>query len=127
MPDMPPKNQELGEADNLLKIGEGLRAASIAGSDFVANAAVALTVRLAKGLRSEGLDGGGRLSRYLHGGDAHRTAVYICEPLHALAADLYNAGVNATIFKRRVQTAYIDAIRAARQPHGAESDIVVVK
>jgi hypothetical protein len=127
MPEMPPKNQDLRDAENLDKIAESLRHASIQGSDFVANMAISLTVRLTKGLRAEGLDGGGFLSRHLRGGDAKRTASWVVEPLHAAAGDLYNAAVNFTIFKRRLQTGYVDAIRAARQPQGAASDTVVVK
>lgn len=126
MPEMPPKNQDLREAENIDQIGESLRYAAIVGSDFVATVAIALTLRLTKGLRAEGLDGGGVRSRFLHGGDAARTAKMIVQPLHALSNDLYNAATNASLFKRRFQTMYVEAIRQARAAqHG--DDVVRVK
>jgi hypothetical protein len=126
MPELPPKNQNIREADEVEQMGEGLRVATILGSDFVANVAIALHRRIVKGLRAEGLDGGNWRSRYLHGGDAEKTAKLIVEPLHALAQDLYNAAVNATIFKRRFKTMYVDAIMAAREAK-TDDDVVVVK
>jgi hypothetical protein len=126
MPEMPPKNQNIKEAEEVDRVGEALRYASIMGSDFVANVAIALHRRIVKGLRAEGLDGGNWRSRFLHGGDAEKTAKLIAEPLHALASDLHNAAVNATIFKRRFKTMYVDAILAAREAK-SDDDVVRVK
>lgn len=125
MPLMPPANQDLKDAQNIDHIAEAMRAAAIAGSDFTANTAIALQLRFANGLRREGLDGGGIRSRWLYGGDANRTAKMIVEPLRAAAHDLYNAAVNFGVFKRRVQTMYVDAIRAARQAHTGDDGVRV--
>jgi hypothetical protein len=125
MPQMPPVNQDLREAENIDRIAEALRSASILGSDFVSNMSIALQGRLVKGLRAEGLDGGNWRSRFLHGGDAQRTAKMICQPLRAAADDLYNAAVNFLIFKRRMKTMYIEAIRSARQAQTGDDTVVV--
>jgi hypothetical protein len=125
MPEMPPKNQSDKYNEEVQHLGLLLRAAAVAGYDFLDPWAAKLQKRLEKGLRAKGLDGGSRMSRYLRGGDAHRTAQWICEPLRGGARDLYNFMVNMTTFLRRFQTGYVDPIRAAENAH--DDDVVVVR
>jgi hypothetical protein len=128
MPAMPPQNQEQKYTEDIQRLGLGFRAAAIAGHDFLSPFAARLQTRLAKGLRQEGLDGDGWRSRFLRRGDAGRTASWICEPLRACAADLYNCSINMTTFLKRFQIGYVDAIADARNAKsGADDDVVVVR
>jgi hypothetical protein len=66
-------------------------------------------------LRAEGLDGGGRFTQLLHGGDARRTARYCVAPLYVVQTDLLN-GIRSTVtFGNRMRVSYFDAIRQARR------------
>jgi len=126
MPQMPPANQSTKYNEEIEALGVAVRAAAIAGHDFLSPLAASLSRRLAKGLRSEGLDGGNFASRFLRGGDAARTAMWITEPMRAAAADLYNCSVNMTTFVRRFRVGYVDAIIQARNT-AKDDDIVVVR
>jgi hypothetical protein len=70
---------------------------------------------LEQGFRDEGMDGGGRLSQLLHGGDARKSARHIVQPLYVVQTDLRNAAQTVSVFGNRIRVEYFDAIRQARQ------------
>jgi hypothetical protein len=126
MPAMPPPNQETKYNEQIERLIVALRAAGIAGHDFLGPVVARLHPRLVKGLRAEGLDGGNWRSRFLHHGDAEKTVKWILEPGRAAVADLYNFSVNCTTLLKRFKIGYVDAIKDARNSK-TDDDVVIVR
>jgi hypothetical protein len=113
MPNMPP-NMNLNSEEEAYKIAETLRSACDLTAGWCESLANMTWPRFEAGLRNEGLDGGGRLSHLLHGGDARKTAKFVVAPLYVVQTDLLNAARSATVFGNRMRVDYFDARRAAR-------------
>ncbi len=116
MPTIPPKLDILGPGaeENAYKISEQLQLAFQETANWCESLANLTWPGLAQGLRDEGLDGGGRMSQLLHGGDATRTAKHIVQPLYVVQTDLRNAAQTINVFGNRIRVSYFDAIRQAR-------------
>lgn len=83
-------------------------------STYCENAATAIKVRLIRGLRAEGLDGGNAVASKFLGTTAERAAARIVEPLRAIAVDSYASAQSAVLFDRRFVQLYVQPIQQAR-------------
>jgi hypothetical protein len=126
MPTMPPK-LDFDNEDNAYKIAEVLRMACQETAAYCESLANLTWPRLEAGLRDEGLDGGGKFSQLLHGGDARRTAKLIVQPLYVIQTDFLNAARTSDVFGNRARVMYFDAIRAARAAKNRSGNAIPVQ
>jgi hypothetical protein len=114
---LPPKLQIVGKEaeDNAYKICELMQITLQETATWCESTAIQLRQDLPDGLRDEGLDGGGKLTQLLHGGNASRTGQHIVQPLYVVQTDLLNAARSVVVFGNRIRVEYFDAIRNARR------------
>lgn len=114
---LPPKLDILGKEaeDNTYKIAELLQLTFQQTATWCESTANQAIPDLAQLLRDEGLDGGGRWSQLLHGGDAMRTARHSMQPLYVIQADLENAARTAVVWGNRQRIEIYDAIAEVRR------------